>query len=157
PANVTATAGDAQVMLSWTASPGADGYNVKRATSSGGPYSTLATGVLATSYLDAPLINGQTYYYVVSASSGADESLDSTPVSATPNGVDLVATAVSNPPTLLAPGASLSVTDTVKNNGLATAGASTTRYYLSASQQKDAGAVLLGGSRAVPSLGVGLT
>ena len=40
--NLTATAGNAQVSLSWTASAGATSYNVKSATTSGGPYTTIA-------------------------------------------------------------------------------------------------------------------
>src|SRR5262249_8124447 len=43
PTGVVATAGNAQVQLSWNASAGATGYNVKRATTSGGPYTTVGT------------------------------------------------------------------------------------------------------------------
>ncbi|RKP53165.1 cellulose 1,4-beta-cellobiosidase [Cohnella endophytica] len=84
PTGVTATAGNAQVALSWTASSGATSYTVKRATTSGGPYTNVATGVTATSYTNTGLTNGTTYYYVVSASNSADESTNSTQASATP-------------------------------------------------------------------------
>nr|WP_238323125.1 glycoside hydrolase family 6 protein [Gorillibacterium massiliense] len=84
PTGVTATAGNAQVALSWTASSGATSYNVKRATSSGGTYTTVATGVTTTSYTNTGLTNGTTYYYVVSAVNSAGESSNSTQVSATP-------------------------------------------------------------------------
>ena len=154
PTNLQATPGEAQVALSWAASAGATGYKVKRATTSGGPYGTLAS-VTGTSHLDAPLTNGQTYYYVVSALSGGNESGNSQQVSATPNGVDLVESAAGNPPAAAAPGTSFSATDTVKNQGAATAGASTTRYYLSADTQRNVGDVLLGGSRSVPNLAAG--
>jgi hypothetical protein len=40
PTNLNATAGNTQVTLSWTASAGASGYNVKRSDTSGGPYNT---------------------------------------------------------------------------------------------------------------------
>src|SRR4029077_16231868 len=43
PTNLTPTAGDNRVDLSWTASTGATSYNVKRATVTGGPYSTIST------------------------------------------------------------------------------------------------------------------
>ncbi|WMT43488.1 fibronectin type III domain-containing protein [Paenibacillus sp. D2_2] len=86
PAGLTATAGNAQVTLSWTASSGATGYNVKRATTSGGPYTTVASGVTATSYTNTGLTNGTAYYYVVSAVNSAGESANSTQVTATPNG-----------------------------------------------------------------------
>jgi len=83
PTGLTATAGDTQVTLSWSASSGATSYNVKRATTSGGPYSTI-TSPTATSYTDAGLANGVTYYYVVSAVNGVGESANSTPANATP-------------------------------------------------------------------------
>ncbi|WP_239619288.1 glycoside hydrolase family 48 protein [Cohnella mopanensis] len=84
PTGLTATAGNAQVALSWTASSGVTGYNVKRATTSGGPYTTVATGVAATSYTNTGLTNGTTYYYVVSAVNAAGESVNSSQASATP-------------------------------------------------------------------------
>ncbi|WP_407643526.1 glycoside hydrolase family 6 protein [Cohnella endophytica] len=85
PTGLTATAGNAQVALSWTASSGATSYTVKRATTSGGPYTNVATGVTATSYTNTGLTNGTTYYYVVSASNSAGESTNSTQASATPS------------------------------------------------------------------------
>ncbi|WEK54901.1 MAG: glycoside hydrolase family 48 protein [Candidatus Cohnella colombiensis] len=84
PTGLTATAGNAQVALSWTASSGATSYTVKRATTSGGTYTNVATGVTATSYTNTGLTNGTTYYYVVSASNSAGSSGNSTQVSATP-------------------------------------------------------------------------
>ncbi|MBW5449426.1 cellulose 1,4-beta-cellobiosidase [Cohnella sp. CFH 77786] len=84
PAGLTATAGNAQASLSWTATSGATSYNVKRATTSGGPYTTIATGVTATSYTNTGLTNGTTYYYVVSAVNSVGESANSAQVSAAP-------------------------------------------------------------------------
>ena len=81
--------GTHDVILSWTASPtsGVVGYNVYRGTTSGGPYSTLlnATPVNGTTYTDATVQAGQTYYYVVTAvgSDGVTQSVDSSPASAT--------------------------------------------------------------------------
>jgi fibronectin type 3 domain-containing protein len=99
PAGLTATAGDAKVTLSWSASAGASGYHVKRATIDGGPYETFACPS-GTSVVDSGLINGTTYYYTVSAAStgGPDaggESANSVQASATPQGV----TAPPAPPT----------------------------------------------------------
>jgi len=62
---------------------------------------------------------------------------------------------VSNPPAGSAPGTHFTVTDTVKNQGVVAAGASMTRYYLSADAQKGAGDTLLTGSRSVPGLAAG--
>ena len=83
PANLKATPGDAVVTLTWTASAGATGYNVKRATTSGGPYAQLAAPT-SSGYTDSSVINGVTYYYVVSTLTAAGESANSAQVSATP-------------------------------------------------------------------------
>ncbi|PWV97900.1 GH35 family endo-1,4-beta-xylanase [Paenibacillus cellulosilyticus] len=84
PTNVTATAGNAQAVLSWTASTGATSYTIKRATTSGGPYTNVATGVTATSYTNTGLTNGTTYYYVISAVNANGEGANSTQASVTP-------------------------------------------------------------------------
>ena len=83
PTNLTAAAGNGQVGLSWSGSSGATSYNVKRSTTNGGPYTTIASPATA-SYTDTGLTNGTTYYYVVSAVNGAGESANSSQVSATP-------------------------------------------------------------------------
>ena len=78
PVNLTATAVyPPQVILAWSAVAGADSYNVKRATSSGGPYTVIATGVTATNYLDGSVTAGVNYYYVVSSVTGGVESFNS--------------------------------------------------------------------------------
>lgn len=84
PAGLSATAGNARVDLSWAAAAGAGSYNVKRSTTSGGPYTTIATGVTGTTYADTTVSNGTTYYYVVSAVNACAESANSSQVSATP-------------------------------------------------------------------------
>jgi regulation of enolase protein 1 (concanavalin A-like superfamily) len=88
PANLTATAGDASVSLSWSASSGATGYNVKRSTTNGGPYMTI-TSTTGVTFNDTGLANGTTYYYVVSATNSAGESANSAQASATPTGTGL--------------------------------------------------------------------
>jgi alpha-L-fucosidase 2 len=84
PASLTATAGNGRAGLTWTASTGAGGYNVKRATVSGGPYTPIASGVSGLSYLDSGLLNGTNYYYVVSATNLWGEGANSIEVSVTP-------------------------------------------------------------------------
>jgi hypothetical protein len=59
------------------------------------------------------------------------------------------------PPAGVAPGGKFAVTDTVMNDGNATAAATTTRYYLSNDPSRDASDVLLTGTRAVTSLAGG--
>jgi len=83
PASVSATGNNAQVSLAWAASSGATSYNVKRSTSSGSGYASLAT-TMGTSYSDPSVINGTTYYYVVSALNAGGESANSQEASARP-------------------------------------------------------------------------
>lgn len=83
PANLQATAGNAQVSLSWTASSGATSYHLKRSTTSGSGYLQIAAPT-ATSYTDTGLTNGIVYFYVVSALNAAGESANSTQATATP-------------------------------------------------------------------------
>jgi Domain of unknown function (DUF5010)/DUF5010 C-terminal domain/F5/8 type C domain len=73
-----------QIFLSWAATPGATGYNVKRSTAFGGPYPNIAANVLnSTNYLDVQLPGSTTFYYVVSAVNAGGESLNSTVASVT--------------------------------------------------------------------------
>ena len=83
PTGLKATAGDGQVALSWNAALGASSYHVKRATVSGGPYTTIASPT-STTYTNTGLTNGTTYYYVVSAVNSIGESPNSSQVAATP-------------------------------------------------------------------------
>lgn len=66
-----------QVNLTWTATPGAMSYNVKRSTVSGGPYTTIAANITATSFCDTGAVPGVTYYYVVSTNTASGESSNS--------------------------------------------------------------------------------
>ena len=84
PTGLAATPGNNQVSLAWNASAGASTYTVKRATTSGGPYTPIATAISFTSYTDTTAVNGTTYYYVVTAQNSQGESGNSTEASATP-------------------------------------------------------------------------
>jgi fibronectin type 3 domain-containing protein len=83
PTGVQATAGNAQVVLTWNASTGATSYIVKRATVSGGPYTQIATPT-ATTYTDTGLTNSTQYFYVIVAVNSAGNSSNSSQVAATP-------------------------------------------------------------------------
>ena len=98
PLALTATAGNAQVSLSWPASLGASSYTVQRALVSGGPYVTVGCPA-TTSYTDTGLTNGTTYYYVVAGAYTGDPdagggSAASPEASATPQNVPLTSIAV---------------------------------------------------------------
>jgi fibronectin type 3 domain-containing protein len=101
PSSLAATAGNATVALTWAASSGATGYNVKRAAASGGPYTQLAAAT-TTSHNDPSLTNGTTYYYVVSALNSAGESANSAQVSATPAAPAAPATIPATPASVVA-------------------------------------------------------
>jgi len=83
PSGLQATAGNAQVNLTWSASSGATSYQVKRGTTSGGPY-TQVSAPIAANFTDTGLTNGTTYFYVVSALNSAGESANSSQASAAP-------------------------------------------------------------------------
>ncbi len=88
PVGLVATGGNARVDLAWSPNAEVDlrGYDVRRATSSGGPYTTINTApITATSFADTGRTNGVTYFYVVTASDQAGNvSAQSVQVSATP-------------------------------------------------------------------------
>jgi hypothetical protein len=84
PATLLAEPGDGAVPLRWQQSFGATGYAVLRATSSGGPYTTIASDVTGGSYTDTTVTNGTTYYYTVTATNAAGTSTNSPEASATP-------------------------------------------------------------------------
>jgi hypothetical protein len=86
PAGLVATAGDAQVALSWNASSFATSYDVKRSTDASGPFTSIGTTTAPTvTYADSSGINnGTTYFYVVSATGPGGTSSNTSPVSATP-------------------------------------------------------------------------
>jgi regulation of enolase protein 1 (concanavalin A-like superfamily)/fibronectin type 3 domain-containing protein len=84
PTGLAAMGYNLEADLSWTASSGATGYNVKRSTTSGGPYTTIATGITPTVYTDTALTNGTTYYYVVTGTGLGGESANSNQASAIP-------------------------------------------------------------------------
>jgi hypothetical protein len=84
PSNLVASGGNAQVSLTWSAASGAETYRVSRSTTSGGPYSPLASNLTTTAHVDATALNGTTYYYVVTAVNAGGESGTSNQASATP-------------------------------------------------------------------------
>ena len=97
PTSVNATAGDAEVTLTWTAVSNATSYEIER------DGVKLATS-LSTTYVDQTAVNGHTYSYNVIAHNSAGDSAVSTSVTATP-----VASAPAAPSGLFAPAGDNSV------------------------------------------------
>jgi len=87
PTGLTASPGNAQVALSWSASSGASSYNIYRSTTSNGEGTTaIQTGVTTTTFTNTGLTNGTTYFYKVAAVNASGTSAQSTEASATPSG-----------------------------------------------------------------------
>lgn len=84
PTGLAATAGNAQVSLTWTGAPYATGYNIQRATTPTGPFLRVGTTTSNTRFTDASLKNNTAYYYSVSAVNAAGESGNSNVVTVTP-------------------------------------------------------------------------
>lgn len=89
--NLSTTAGDMQVTLTWTASSSSDlsHYSVYRSTTPGGPYTLVASNLTSATYTNTALQNGTIYRYVVTATdwTGYESALSgqsaATPVIAT--------------------------------------------------------------------------
>lgn len=83
PSGLSATAGNAMVDLTWSPVAGAEGYRLRRATSSAGPFEPLSL-TTSTSLVDASVTNGTRYFYTVGMVLGGIEGPASTQVSAIP-------------------------------------------------------------------------
>ena len=81
PASLSITPGS-NFLLAWPLASGAMSYRLKRSTTSGGGYATLAS-TTTLGYTDTNLAAGITYYYVVTAVNSVGESTNSTQASAT--------------------------------------------------------------------------
>lgn len=96
---VTATAGEEQVSLSWTASTGVlgwtvSGYDVGQSTTAGGPYTYTSVGNV-TSYTADSLTGGTTYYFVVRPEDAFSNAVaTSSEVSAVPTAGSVASAAV---------------------------------------------------------------
>ncbi len=86
PTGVTATPGNGDVTIAWTAVSGAISYNIYWSNTSGVNLSNGNMIPLVTSpYIQTGLTNSTPYYYVVTAVNGFGESNPSTQVMATPS------------------------------------------------------------------------
>ena len=69
PVWVSLTPYDSKVKLLWSAAKNAESYLIQRSTTSGGPYTTIASEIPVSQldYYDAAVMNETTYYYKISA------------------------------------------------------------------------------------------
>jgi hypothetical protein len=77
PQGLIATPGAGVINLSWLPTSGAASYTVKRSATSGGPYTTVASGITATSFINSGLSANYTCFFVVSASNTSGEGSNS--------------------------------------------------------------------------------
>jgi len=59
------------VNLTWNAFAGATSYTIQRSTVSGGPYTTIQSGIAGTSFSDSTVTTGNIYYYTVFATTAS--------------------------------------------------------------------------------------
>ena len=88
PTALAATPGDSSVMLDWADNSENDlaSYSIFRSTNSGSYGVAQVTNLGSSTYSDTNVLNGTTYYYVVTATdTNGNESAQSTEVSATPD------------------------------------------------------------------------
>lgn len=87
PANLSANGGNNQVLLKWTASATATGYNVYRSLTANADTPTpLTTGVSGVEFVDKSAANGTKYYYRVAGVNRTGIGPRSNEASATPGG-----------------------------------------------------------------------
>jgi hypothetical protein len=82
PTDLAAKTANAQVLLTWTGTPGAASYRIKRSPNPEGPFADIGT-TETTSYVDQNLQRGASYHYVVTAVSAGGESAETAGASAT--------------------------------------------------------------------------
>lgn len=84
PSSLIGVAGDSFALLSWPSSTNSTGYNLKRGSSSGGPFTLIATNTASLASTNTGLANGALYFYVVSGTNSFGESTNSAAVSVRP-------------------------------------------------------------------------
>ncbi len=90
PTSLSAAGSPGAVTLAWTPASGAVSYTVRRSGNSGGPYETVATDVANASFIDNSVLNGTTYYYVVTSVNAFGESDASGEIVVTPRAPSVV-------------------------------------------------------------------
>lgn len=83
PAGVIAATGTAGVSLAWKSAADATTYQIKRATTPGGPYTDAVLTTPVNAVIDTTAANGATYHYVISSVNASGESAQSAEITVT--------------------------------------------------------------------------
>jgi hypothetical protein len=98
PTDVRAEPGDGIISLSWSPVPGATSYNIYWSSHPGvSPRTGTRIAGLGSAYVQSGLINGRTYYYVVTAANSQQESKASSEIDAMPVVIPIVLSANAPP------------------------------------------------------------
>lgn len=81
---VKAAGDNGGIDISWNAISDATSYSVERSTTTGGPYTPIASNLTETNYADKSVTANTTYYYIVKAKLSDTETVTSAEVSGTP-------------------------------------------------------------------------
>ncbi len=132
PTNVSLTPSVGQLTLNWTASPpeSTPTYRIERATSAGGPFTIIASGLTGTTFTDLGFQNGTTYFYRVVAENGRSTATSTTSSGAGSSGTFIKAnntTALDvalswSPASVPGPGDAIQWTGTYANGSVSTGG-----------------------------------
>jgi autotransporter-associated beta strand protein len=74
PTGLAATSSNGVVNLTWNAVAGATGYTLQRSSVSGGPYTTIQSGISGTSFTDSNVTSGNIYYYTIFATTPSGDT-----------------------------------------------------------------------------------
>lgn len=77
PSNLSAASSNGSITLNWSSIETGATFAVKRATSSTGPFTEIATGLAATTHVDSSVAADTPYYYIVTATKAGNTSPDS--------------------------------------------------------------------------------
>jgi len=74
PTGLAASSSNGAVDLTWNAVAGATSYTLQRSSVSGGPYTTIQSGITGTSFTDSNVTSGNIYYYTIFATTPSGDT-----------------------------------------------------------------------------------
>jgi autotransporter-associated beta strand protein len=74
PTSLAASSSNGVVNLTWNSVVGATSYTLQRSSVSGGPYTTIQSGISGTSFTDSSVTSGNIYYYTIFATTPSGDT-----------------------------------------------------------------------------------